>query len=279
MAGCKVKIKVDVCGESALDQVTRLVVGYTDDKGATCSPLPLKTACKKVAEDFNKENKNATVRWQTLRQSYHRANKSVTCNTSKGATCSPSKDKSGTCPASSKKSKVTEIPMVKEAHKPIYTTIYTMVDAENSIQPEVKNEDMVVNVELDALKAELKKSKEAVRNLILSKNKENTVPDFNPPANFTPPTSSSPAVENDRVVELEAELKELVANYQKDMQYQESKLEELKAENEQLRKQLNLKPKQIDDKEFTRQYVEKREAKRAMERAMSGMNPDGTPKK
>ena len=92
MSECKVKISVDICGESALDKVTKLVIGYVDDKGVTCNPLQLKTACKQVADEFNSTNNGAHVKWQTLRQSYYRAQKVGTCNpptTIEGVTCNP----------------------------------------------------------------------------------------------------------------------------------------------------------------------------------------------
>lgn len=70
MSDCKVKINVDICGESALDAVTKLVVdGMTVNK-----------ACKQVAEDFNAKNDGATVKANTLRQSYMRAQKVATCS-------------------------------------------------------------------------------------------------------------------------------------------------------------------------------------------------------
>lgn len=69
MSDCKVKINVDICGESALDAVTKLVVdGMTVNK-----------ACKQVAEDFNAKNDGATVKANTLRQSYKRAQQVGTC--------------------------------------------------------------------------------------------------------------------------------------------------------------------------------------------------------
>jgi hypothetical protein len=66
MAKCTVKMSVDICGESALDAVTNLVVN---------EGMPVKTACRQVADEFNSTNKKATVKWTTLKQSYVRANK------------------------------------------------------------------------------------------------------------------------------------------------------------------------------------------------------------
>jgi uncharacterized protein YoaH (UPF0181 family) len=65
MSDCKVKISVDICGESALDKVSKLVAeGMTVNK-----------ACKQVAEDFNATNEGAQVKVETLRKSYNRAQK------------------------------------------------------------------------------------------------------------------------------------------------------------------------------------------------------------
>ena len=80
MSDCKVKINVDICGESALDAVTKLVVGG----------LSVNKACKQVAEEFNAKNDGATVKANTLRQSYKRAQKVGTCtksDTIKVGTC------------------------------------------------------------------------------------------------------------------------------------------------------------------------------------------------
>lgn len=67
---CKVKINVGICGESALDAVSKLVAdGITVNK-----------ACKQVAEDFNIKNEGATVKASALRQAYVRAQKVVTCH-------------------------------------------------------------------------------------------------------------------------------------------------------------------------------------------------------
>ena len=81
MSDCKVKISVDICGESALDKVSKLVAeGMTVNK-----------ACKQVAEDFNSTNEGAQVKVETLRKSYNRAQKVGTCPQS-------DTEKVGTCP-------------------------------------------------------------------------------------------------------------------------------------------------------------------------------------
>jgi hypothetical protein len=67
---CKVKINVGICGESALDAVSKLVADGTI----------VNKACKQVAEDFNIKNEGATVKSNTLRHAYIRAQKVVTCN-------------------------------------------------------------------------------------------------------------------------------------------------------------------------------------------------------
>lgn len=72
MIDCKVKISVDICGESALDKVSKLVV----------DGMSVNKACKQVAEDFNAKNEGAQVKAATLRQSYIRSQKVVTCNNS-----------------------------------------------------------------------------------------------------------------------------------------------------------------------------------------------------
>jgi len=97
MSECKVKIKVDVCGESALDQVTTLIVKEEMD---------IKAACVKVANEFNASNDGATVKWGTLRQAYYRSNKvdRVTCNTES--------DKRVTCNTEAVKKKL-DIPTVE----------------------------------------------------------------------------------------------------------------------------------------------------------------------
>lgn len=72
MSECKVKLSVDICGESALDAVTTLVV----------NGMSVNKACKQVAEDFNKTNDGAAVKANTLRQAYKRAQKVGTCTNS-----------------------------------------------------------------------------------------------------------------------------------------------------------------------------------------------------
>jgi hypothetical protein len=67
---CKVKINVGICGESALDAVSKLVADGTI----------VNKACKQVAEDFNIKNEGATVKSNTLRHAYIRAQNVVTCN-------------------------------------------------------------------------------------------------------------------------------------------------------------------------------------------------------
>ena len=69
MSECKVKLSVDICGESALDAVTKLVVGG----------MSVNKACKQVAEDFNTTNEGASVKVETLRKAYNRAQKVGTC--------------------------------------------------------------------------------------------------------------------------------------------------------------------------------------------------------
>ena len=130
MSDCKVKISVDICGESALDKVTKLVTGYIDDKGVTCNPLQLKTACKQVAEEFNNSNEGAHVKWQTLRQSYYRAQKV-------GVTCNPPKvEKPGQCPE--KESTPLEVPMFVEENDDLKNNIDKLLQEIEQLKQELK---------------------------------------------------------------------------------------------------------------------------------------------
>ncbi len=69
MSECKAKVVVEICAETALDAVSKRVV-----KG-----MKVLTACKEVAEEFNKDN-DAVIKANTLRQSYTRAQKTATCS-------------------------------------------------------------------------------------------------------------------------------------------------------------------------------------------------------
>lgn len=80
MSKCTVKMSVDICGESALDAVTRLVV----DNG-----MSVNKACKQVAEEFNATNEGATVKPNTLRSAYNRAQKVDACIKSKKKKTTP----------------------------------------------------------------------------------------------------------------------------------------------------------------------------------------------
>jgi len=270
---CNAKITMTICAESSTDAVAKL----------RAEGMGFNAACKLVANEFNKKYRDdklfKPIDWKTLKKRSIREEKKAKSGDT--VTSRPSKKQALSNAKKSKTEKVVPtIPMLKEEHKPIYTTIYTMVEPENLIQPAAKNDNMVAKEDYDLLETKLKESRAAIRNLILSK-KENSVPAFTPPANFTPPTFSSPAEENDRIVELEAELKQLKKDFNEATEYikiQENKLEELKVENDQLREKLNLKPKQQNNEEFVEEYRRNREAKRIAERIYHNVNPDGTPK-
>lgn len=78
MSDCKVKISVDICGESALNKVS-LLIAEQDKIGDMSPKLSIRDICKQVAEEFNTANEGAHVKWETLRKAYQRAQKVGTC--------------------------------------------------------------------------------------------------------------------------------------------------------------------------------------------------------
>lgn len=122
MSDCKVKINVDICGESALDAVTKLVVdGMTVNK-----------ACKQVAEDFNTKNEGATVKVETLRKSYNRAQKVGTCPNN-------STKKLGHVPTLEKELVPLDVPMINSTTECIVdTTKYVPIELYTEAQKRIK---------------------------------------------------------------------------------------------------------------------------------------------
>lgn len=144
MSDCKVKINVDICGESALDAVTKLVV----------EGMSIRKACDKVAEDFNAKNDGATVKANTLRQSYKRAQQVGTCTQS-------DTKKVGTC--TQKKLIQLDVPMINSTTECIVdTTKYVPIELYTEAQKRIEQlqktiEDMLPIVD-KAMQFELKET-------------------------------------------------------------------------------------------------------------------------
>lgn len=164
MSKCKVKIKVDVCGESALDQVTTLVV---NDK------MEIKAACVKVAEEFNATNDGATVKWDTLRKAYTRANK-----VDRGTCPTKNTKERGTCPTEPKK---LDVPIVADQ-----------------------------TLEIDKLKKDLAAARKAVNTMVLAKNTQRAEGVVQP-TTTTPPSFAPPKADSNKVMVDIEELAELAA--------------------------------------------------------------------
>ena len=126
MSDCKVKISVDICGESALNKVSLLIAEQA--KIGDMSPkLSIRDICKQVAEEFNAVNDGAHVKWETLRKAYQRAQKVGTCPQS-------DTEKVGTCPQ--KELVPLDVPMIN-------STTECIVDNTKYITIEEHNEKML----------------------------------------------------------------------------------------------------------------------------------------
>lgn len=124
MNDCKVKISVDVCGESALNKVS-LLIAEQDKTGDMSPKLSIRDICKQVAEEFNASNEGAHVKWETLRKAYQRAQKVGTCPQSNTT------DKVTICNPHEKELVPLDVPMINSTT--IDTTKYITIEEHNRI--------------------------------------------------------------------------------------------------------------------------------------------------
>lgn len=136
MSDCKVKISVDICGESALDKVS-LLIAEQDKIGDMSPKLSIRDICKQVAKEFNAANEGAHVKWETLRKAYQRAQKVDT--------------KVGTCTNNSTK-KLVHVPTLEKELVPLDvpmadTTKYITIEEYNKALARIKELETILEMQ------------------------------------------------------------------------------------------------------------------------------------